>query len=126
MGASQTQPPSSHPDSHPTLVSPFLQCTPTKNCVDAASAPFDVLEDPPVVSAITPPSAPIGGGTVVEIIGTNLGTNQSDVLAVSMGGTPCAAFLWISPSRINCTGSPACRGVAVFGVVVVAIVVLKI
>jgi hypothetical protein len=57
----------------------------------------------PRIDSFSPEAAPITGGTVVTIRGTNLGTSAADVLAVTTASAACTKFTYTSAQQLECT-----------------------
>lgn len=63
------------------------------------------VSDPPIVQSVSPSAGPDTGGTLVTIVGTNLG----NVTAVSFDGTP-AKFTVTSPGELTATAPAHAAG----------------
>ena len=87
-----------------------------------SSNPSGTVDDytykvPPTVTALTPSSAPIAGGTAVTITGTGF-TDVSGWTSVTFGGTPATSYTVESPTEISAV-TPA-HVFGTFDVVVIA------
>ena len=62
----------------------------------------------PVITNFTPTSGPPQGRTRVTIIGTNLGTQSSEILSVTLGSRTCTSNsdLYVPGRRIACSITP--------------------
>ena len=57
----------------------------------------------PHIETLVPSTAPVGGGTVVQLRGTRLGEAPSLLLAIVVGGRRCRTLTYDSPQSIGCT-----------------------
>ena len=57
---------------------------------------------PPTVSAVSPSSGSIKGGTIISLTGTGF----TGATSVTVGGVPCASVTVVSPTSITCTTPP--------------------
>ncbi|MDO8996642.1 MAG: IPT/TIG domain-containing protein, partial [Sediminibacterium sp.] len=64
--------------------------------------------DPPTVTALSPATGPVAGGTVVTVTGTNL----TGVTAVQFGGVAATAFTVDSANSLTATAPAGAAGVA--------------
>lgn len=64
---------------------------------------YTYVQPAPAVSAISPSSGPIAGGTTVTITGTDF----DGTTAVSFGATPATSFTVVSPTRITAVAPAA-------------------
>ena len=63
--------------------------------------------DPPEINIITPISGPSCGGTLIQIIGKNLGDSKEDIIALTVAGYDSLATVeYLSSSKLMCTTSP--------------------
>lgn len=65
------------------------------------SITFDNPTDP-VVSAVAPPTGPIGGGTEITITGSGFTVSSS----VTVGGAACAPVTFVSKNELKCLTAP--------------------
>jgi len=69
---------------------------------------FTYIPPPPTTLAINPSSGIFEGGTLVEILGTNLGTSATD-LRITINSRACTSITWYSSTRIACI-TPSANG----------------
>eukprot|EP00163_Fabomonas_tropica_P022184 TRINITY_DN386_c0_g1_i3.p1 TRINITY_DN386_c0_g1~~TRINITY_DN386_c0_g1_i3.p1 ORF type:complete len:3197 (-),score=554.22 TRINITY_DN386_c0_g1_i3:84-9674(-) len=62
-----------------------------------------VIDGPtPIISLVFPRQAAIPGGTIVTIIGKNMGVELQQPHTMSMNGVPCWSTIWRDPETVLC------------------------